>query len=337
MVGSKWDGEKKEWSIVLDRYQDGKVTRSKSLFFKGIVYAYLYQGTLHPHHIIQATGLNGEPQIPDIPGIETFEGPIIHSTQFTDGSSFANKKVIVVGTGTSGHDISQGLHRHGATVTIVQRSPTFVMSLASVHQLVRKTFNEAAILEDVDIKTMSNPSTLFKRIGSDGSKLVFAPANRQLWRDLEAVGFRTISDEEGDLPSLLPLTIARAGGFYIDIGCSSLIASGQIAVKSSPSITRLTRTGMVFADGEEISADAIVFATGYSNGRVRTRKVFGDEVADRISPVFGFDAQGEIRGAWRRSGQEGFWVAAGAFWISRYYSRLLALQIKMIEEGLVAV
>lgn len=164
--------------------------------------------------------------------METFEGPITHSTQFTDGTSFANKKVIVVGTGTSGHDISQGLYRHGATVTIVQRSPTFVISLSSAHKLVRTIYNEQAVLEDVDVKTMSNPSTLFKRIGSDGSKLVFAPANRQLWKDLEAVGFKTISDEDKELPSLLPLTISRAGGFYIDIGCSSLITSGQIAVKS---------------------------------------------------------------------------------------------------------
>jgi hypothetical protein len=44
---------------------------------------------------------------------------------------------------------------------------------------------------------------------------------------------------------------------------------------------------------------------------------------------------GEIRGVWRRTGHPAFWVAAGAFWVSRYYSRLLALQIKAVEEGLV--
>lgn len=90
----------------------------------------------------------------------------------------------------------------------------------------------------------------------------------------------------------------------------------------------------MFPDGEAIEADQVVFATGYGNGKARTRKVFGDEVADRIDSVWGFDEQGEIRGTWRRSGHKAFWVAAGPFWISRYYSRLLALQIKAVEEGL---
>tara|TARA_B100001146_G_C15929158_1_gene326376 strand:- start:69 stop:440 length:372 start_codon:yes stop_codon:yes gene_type:complete len=99
-------------------------------------------GTFHPHHIVQATGLNGEPRIPTIPGMSKFTGTTLHSTQFNDPSTFAGRKVIVVGTGTSGHDISQGLHRHGANVTIVQRSPTFVLSLSSVHKIVRVSYNE---------------------------------------------------------------------------------------------------------------------------------------------------------------------------------------------------
>jgi hypothetical protein len=67
---------------------------------------------------------------------------------------------------------------------------------------------------------------------------------------------------------------------------------------------------------------------------MRTRRVFDDNVADVIDPIWGFDEQGEIRGVWKRSGHPGFWVAAGPFWVSRYYSRLLALQIKVVEEGL---
>ncbi|KAH7397522.1 hypothetical protein BKA64DRAFT_576485 [Cadophora sp. MPI-SDFR-AT-0126] len=321
VVGSKWDGVKKEWTVALERSKDGNISRR----------------TLHPHHIVQATGLNGEPRIPTIPGMETFTGTTLHSTQFNDPSTFAGKKVIVVGTGTSGHDMSQGLHRHGASVTIVQRSPTFVLTLASVHKMVRRTYNESTDVEDADLKMLSLPTALFKHIGSDASSLL-TPMNQETWNGLERAGFKTISrPQEQELPSLLSLTIQRAGGFYIDVGCSPLISSGAIRVKSSPFISHFTERGMVFADGEEIDADVVVFATGYSNGRVRTRKIFGDEVADRIEPVWGFDEEGEVRGVWKRGGQEGFWVAAGSFWLSRYYSRLLALQIKMVEEGLVVL
>ncbi|PVH79701.1 FAD/NAD(P)-binding domain-containing protein [Cadophora sp. DSE1049] len=321
VVESKWNAVKKEWTIVLERNQDGTITRR----------------IFHPHHIVQATGLNGEPRIPTIPGMETFTGTTLHSTQFNNPSTFANRKVIVVGTGTSGHDIAQGLHRHGASVTIVQRSPTFVLTLSSVHKMVRVAYNETTDVEDADLKMLSLPTTLFKHVGSDASAML-APLNQETWDGLERAGFKTISKPlEQELPSLLSLTIQRAGGFYIDVGCSPLISSGAVRVKSSPSISHFTGRGMVFADGEEVQADVVVFATGYSNGRVRTRRIFGDEVADRVDPVWGFDGQGEVRGVWKRGGQEGFWVAAGSFWLSRYYSRLLALQIKMIEEGLVGL
>lgn len=150
------------------------------------------------------------------------------------------------------------------------------------------------------------------------------------------MGFRTVRGK--NLPSFLTLTIHRARGFYIDVGTSSLISQRLISHKYSPgpkSIAPLKSNSIIFGDIEEHEADIIIFATGYANGRTRTRKVFGDVVEDKIDPIWGFDNQGDIRGAWRRSGQEGFWIAAGSFWISRYYSRLLALQIKGVEEGLV--
>ncbi|KAH7346873.1 hypothetical protein BKA65DRAFT_585965 [Rhexocercosporidium sp. MPI-PUGE-AT-0058] len=330
VIDSSWDEVRKEWTVVLERNQDGEMSRR----------------TFHTHHLIQATGLNGEPCIPSIPGSSTFTGPMLHSTEFSTPAPFTNNKVIVVGTGTSGHDISQSLHHAGASsVTIIQRSPTFILSLCSVHKMITPSYNDDTIVEEADIKMMSLPTTLFKHVGSDASSLL-APLNKEIWDGLERAGFRTISSsslsssytnrsKDFQFPSLLSLTIQRAGGFYVDVGCSSLIASGSIRVKSSQVITHLTPTGMVFEDGEEIEADAIIFATGFSNGRVRTRKIFGDQVADSIDPIWGFDEQGEIRGVWRRSGQEGFWVAAGSYWLSRYYSRLLALQIKMVEEGLV--
>jgi hypothetical protein len=175
--------------------------------------------------------------------------------------------------------------------------------------------------------------TLFKRIGADSST-INAAKDKVLLDGLRAVGFRL---EEGpELPSVLPLTIQRAGGFYLDVGASTLIAQRRIKHKySSEGISQITPHSVVLANGEELEADEIIFATGYNNGRMRTRKVFGDAVADNIDSIWGFDEQGEIRGTWRRSGHKGFWVAAGAFWVSRYYSRLLALQIKAIEERLV--
>jgi hypothetical protein len=189
--------------------------------------------------------------------------------------------------------------------------------------------------DDSDLLSISTPMTLFKRIGSDAA-LKLRPNHQHLLDGLRAAGFEIIDDDEL-LPTFLALTIHRAGGFYIDVGCSGLIASGKIHHKFGQEITQFNKNSVTFADGEEMEADEVIFATGYANGRTRTRNIFGDSVADRIDQIWGFDKQGEIRGVWRRSGHEAFWVAAGSIWLSRYYSRLLALQIKMIEEGLVEV
>lgn len=90
---------------------------------------------------------------------------------------------------------------------------------------------------------------------------------------------------------------------------------------------------MEFSDGSTLEADEIVFATGYQNMRTQTRTIFGDEVADKVNDVWGLDSEGEIRSMWRRSGHEGFWFMGGNLALCRFYSRLLALQIKGLEEG----
>jgi hypothetical protein len=84
-------------------------------------------------------------------------------------------------------------------------------------------------------------------------------------------------------------------------------------------------------------ADLIVLATGYKNQQEVVRAYLGDGVADRIGPVWGFDAQGELRNMWTPTAQDGLWFTAGSLAQCRIYSRYLALQIKAREEGILPV
>lgn len=126
----------------------------------------------------------------------------------------------------------------------------------------------------------------------------------------------------------------RGGGYYIDVGASQLIIDGKIKVKHGQEITEILPHGMRFADGSELDADEIVFATGYKNMRTQARSIFGDEVADKVGDVWGFDEEGEFRTLWRKSGHPGFWFFGGNLALCRYWSRMLALQIKALEEGI---
>src|SRR5690606_5241262 len=77
---------------------------------------------LNPKHIVMATSVVGTPNIPEIPTIDNFDVPVLNSSKFSNGAAWAGKLVVIIGTGTSAHDISQELHAQGAKVTMVQRN-----------------------------------------------------------------------------------------------------------------------------------------------------------------------------------------------------------------------
>jgi putative flavoprotein involved in K+ transport len=84
-----------------------------------------------------------------------------------------------------------------------------------------------------------------------------------------------------------------------------------------------------------VPADLLVLATGYKSQQEVARRLFGDEVATRIGPVWGFE-DGELRNMWRRTAQKGLWFTAGSLALCRIFSRYLALQIKACEVGLLS-
>ena len=80
-------------------------------------------------HIVMATSVSAIPKLPEIPTLERFGGEVVHSSGYADGARLSGRPAVVVGTGTSAHDIAQDLHAHGARVTMVQRSPTLVVNV----------------------------------------------------------------------------------------------------------------------------------------------------------------------------------------------------------------
>ena len=89
------------------------------------------------------------------------------------------------------------------------------------------------------------------------------------------------------------------------------------------------------ANGQHVEAELIVLATGYHGMSAMVEKLFGQQVADRVGPIWGFDEDGmELRNMYCRTPQQGLWFIAGSFAQCRINSKYLALQIKACEEGL---
>jgi hypothetical protein len=100
-------------------------------------------------------------------------------------------------------------------------------------------------------------------------------------------------------------------------------------------IDQFTDHGMVMKDGHKIDADIVIMATGYKPQEYLVSKLFGDEIAARIGPIWGFGDGMELRNMYCQTGQPGLWFIAGSFAQCRIYSKYLALQIKALEEGII--
>jgi cation diffusion facilitator CzcD-associated flavoprotein CzcO len=285
---------------------------------------------LHPRHVVMATGVSGIPNLPDIPSLKNFAGTILHSSQYGDGETWKGKKALVIGTGNSGHDIAQDLYSSGAKVTLVQRSSTLITNIEPSAQLAYAAYNEGT-LEDNDLITASMPLPLARR-----SHVMMTERSKQLDRELldglVRVGFKLDFGDGGTGWQFKYLT--RGGGYYFNVGCSDLVVSGEIGLRQFSDIEAFVADGARMKDGETIAADLIVLATGYKGQEHLVRKLFGDMVADRVGPIWGFGEGQELRNMYTRTAQPGLWFIAGSLAQCRINSKYLALQIKAIEEGL---
>jgi cation diffusion facilitator CzcD-associated flavoprotein CzcO len=309
--GGSYDENQQRWSVVLRR-ADGS------------------ERTMRPRHVVMATGVSGIPSLPDIPSLQNFTGAVIHSSQYTDGEEWRGKKALVIGTGNSGHDIAQDLYSSGADVTLVQRSSTLIVSIEPSAQLVYAPYNEGT-LDDNDLIATSMPLLMARK----SHAMVTEHAKRldkELLDGLARVGFK-LDFGDGDTGWQFKY-LTRGGGYYFNVGCSDLVVSGEIALKQFSDIEGFVAEGARMKRGETLAADLIVLATGYKRQEELVRKLFGDEVVNRIGPIWGFGEEQELRNMYTRTRQPGLWFIAGGLAQCRINSKYLALQIKAVEEGL---
>ena len=285
---------------------------------------------MHPRHVVMATGVSGIPNLPDIPSLKNFAGHVVHSSRYDDGESWKGKRAIVIGSGNSGHDIAQDLHSSGAEVTLVQRSPTLVTNIEPSAQLAYAAYNEGT-LRDNDLIATSMPTPLAKK-----THAMLTEQSRELDKEtlegLRSVGFKLDFGEGGTGWQFKYLT--RGGGYYFNVGCSDLLISGAVQLKQFADIEGFVAEGARMRDGTLVPADLIVLSTGYKPQEYLVRKLFGDGMADRVGPIWGFGDGFELRNMYARTRQPGLWFIAGSLAQCRINSKYLALQIKAIEEGL---
>ncbi|HEX5508256.1 MAG TPA: NAD(P)/FAD-dependent oxidoreductase [Pseudolabrys sp.] len=313
LVAGSYDEANKCWQVTL-RHKDGS------------------ERIMRPRHLVFATGVSSIPTYPkDVPGLDSFRGVKVHSGDFKNAEEWRGHNALVLGTGTSAHDVAQELHAHGAHVTLIQRSKTYVVSLPEA-QSVYAIYSEGIPFDDCDLLATSFPYLVLQRsyqLSTARSREIDKP----LLDALAARGFRLHFGE--DYTGFQMMYLRRGGGYYFNVGCSDLIVKGEIGLLQYADIETFVAEGARLRDGRIAPADLLVVATGYKNQQDTVRTYLGDTVADKIGPVWNFDEGGELRNMWKPTAQPGLWFTAGSLAQCRIFSRYLAIQIKAREEGLV--
>jgi putative flavoprotein involved in K+ transport len=301
--------------------------------------------TLRPKQLVMATGMSGRPYVPEFPGMDVFQGDQHHSSQHPGPDSYRGKRAVVIGSNNSAHDICAALWEHGADVTMVQRSSTHVVKSETLMDIaLGPLYSEDAVASGMTTeKADMTFASLPYRIMADFQVPVYEQIRERdadFYERLERAGFQ--HDWGEDNSGLFMKYLRRASGYYIDVGASELVAGGEIKLQPGQ-VERLTQDAVLMADGTELPADLVVYATGYESMNGFVADLISAEVADKVGKVWGFGSntakdpgpwEGEQRNMWKPTQQQGLWFHGGNLHQSRHYSLYLALQLKARAEGI---
>ncbi len=323
---AQFDEKTGEWTIVVDRAGQEVVLRPKQL--------------------VLATGMSGKANVPKIPGQDIFKGEQQHSSQHPGPDAYAGKKVVVIGSNNSAHDICAALWEVGADVTMVQRSSTHIVKSDSLMEIgLGDLYSERAVQSGM---TTRKADLIFASLPYRIMHEFQIPIYNQIrekdadfYKALEKAGF--MLDYGDDDSGLFMKYLRRGSGYYIDVGACDLVIDGSIKLKSGSDVSHLTENAVVLKDGTELPADLVVYATGYGSMNGWAADLISREVADKVGKCWGLGSnttkdpgpwEGEQRNMWKPTQQEALWFHGGNLHQSRHYSQYLSLQLKARQAGI---
>lgn len=315
-----------EWQVVVDRAGQEVVLRPKQLVF--------------------ALGVSGYANVPKLPGAEGFQGEQHHSSKHPGPEGYQGKKVVVLGSNNSAHDICAAMVEQGVDVTMVQRSSTHIAPSGSLMELaLGGLYSEQAVKSGIDHHTAD---LVFASVPYQVMHTFHIPVydemkkrDADLYARLEKAGFMLDFGDDGS--GLFMKYLRRGSGYYIDVGASELVANGQVKLKSRTTIEHINPKSVTLTDGTELPADLIVYATGYGSMNQFLADLVSPEVANKVGKVWGLGSgttkdpgpwEGELRNMWKPTQQANLWIHGGNLHQSRHYSQFLSLQLKARYEGL---
>jgi monooxygenase len=241
VLRAEWSTSESRWTVEAERSDTGEIVRLSCAFLWVCSGYYRYD----------------EGYAPDFEGAERFAGQIVHPQHWTDGVQYSGKRVVVIGSGATAVTLVPSLARHAAHVTMLQRSPSYVVSLPAEDPLaraLRRGLSDRAIYSAIRWKNILLQIFSYQ-LSRRRPELMKAVIRRGVKRALP-VGYEV---DKHFKPTYNPwdqrLCLAPDGDLFeaISVGSASVVTD---------QVETFTGSGIKLKSGAELEADLIVTATG---------------------------------------------------------------------------
>jgi monooxygenase len=241
VVRANWSSETSTWTVTAERTDTGAEVQFTASFLLACSGYYRYD----------------EPYTPEFPGRERFSGQVVHPQHWPEDLDYSGKRVVVIGSGATAITLVPAMTDKAEHVTMLQRSPSYVVSLPAEDPLsrgLRRVLPEMAAYQAVRIKNvalMSFSYQLMRRYPKAAKAVLRKGVARQLPADFEIdPHFKPYYN-----PWDQRLCVCPDGDLF------RALRSGKASVITDR-IETFTETGIRLESGTEIEADVIVTATG---------------------------------------------------------------------------
>ncbi len=223
--------------------------------------------------VVSALGQLDRPNIPDLPGRDTFTGVTMHSQEWDDSVDWRGARVAVIGTGASAYQIVPAIVDDVAELVVFQRSAPWMLPADNYHEPMTDTF--AWLVRKVPhyaqwhrlwVTLLGIPGrihTVTAEEGWDGAPLSVSPTNQHV-RDVLVARLAEQLDGRPDLlEHAIPGYPPGAKRMLRDNGVWAAALRSPRTTLVTSGIDRFTENGIVTADGVHHEVDIVVYATGF--------------------------------------------------------------------------
>ncbi|CAN5320772.1 NAD(P)/FAD-dependent oxidoreductase [soil metagenome] len=197
-------------------------------------------GELAADAVVVATGYNHTAKIPDWPGLESYQGRVVHSSEYRNPTALAAQDVLVVGPGNSGAEIAADLAAAGVAVRLAVRTPP---------NIVRRQVLGIPT-QSLTLSTYPLPTNMADRVARGMQILTVGDLSKY---GLHRAPRGVFSQQEFD--DVTPT---------IDVGLIDALKAGSITVVGA--VESFTADSVTLADGASVSPEVVLVATGFQRG-----------------------------------------------------------------------